>query len=423
MADVIIIGAGVAGLAAARELTAGGRDVLILEARGRIGGRIFTHREPFLPVPVELGAEFVHGKPPELWRLLESGGFTVAGVEGESWRHASGSLLPSEGFEERTHALLARMKELAGADCSFQEFLDGVDGDAETKAWAAAYVEGFNAARRERISVRSLVEDSEAAGRIEGGRAFRVLSGYDGVPWRLFQSIDPARSQLRLNTPVEAVRWRRGAVEAEARGGPFRAARAIVTAPLGVLQAGGIRFEPEPQIALAAARRLAMGQAVRITLRFRERFWERRARLQDLGFLHSGDPWFPTWWTALPVRAPLLTGWAAGPHGERYGGCEEAFVLDKALRALSGLLETPRGEIESLLEAWHYHDWHADPFARGAYSWAPAGCLDARATLAEPVEETLWFAGEAVNLEGFGGTVHGAMGAGMRTAHEILHLR
>ena len=420
MADVIIVGAGVAGLAAARELTAGGLNVLILEARNRIGGRILTHRDPFLPAPVELGAEFVHGKPPVLWRLLDNGRFPVVDVEGQSWCRSSGSLVPCDGLEARTHGLLARMKSLAGADLTFQEFLDRVDGDAEAKAWAAAYVEGFNAAHKERISVRSLVEDEEAAARIGGGRAYRVLSGYDGVPREIFRSIDPARCDLRLNAAVKTFRWSRGAVEAEARGGPFRAARAIVTVPLGVLQAGDIRFEPPPQTALEAARRLAMGQAARITLRFRERFWERLGGLEDLGFLLSGDPWFPTWWTALSLRAPLLTGWAAGPAGERYSGCDEGFVLEKALDALSGLLEIPRPGLDSRLEAWHYHDWHADPFARGAYSWVPAGCLDARAALAENVEQTLWFAGEAVNLEGYGGTVHGAIGAGIRAARQVL---
>jgi monoamine oxidase len=422
VADVIIIGAGVAGLAAARELTAGGFTVLILEARGRIGGRILTHRDPFLPVPVELGAEFVHGKHPAVWRVLESGRVTVVDVEGQSWCRSSGSLVPCQGLEERTHGLLARMKPGDGADRTFQEFLDGVDGDAEAKSWAAAYVEGFNAARKERISVRSLIEDEQAAARIGGGRAFRVLSGYDTVPQALRRAIDPARCELRLKAVVKALRWRRGAVEAEARGGPHRAARAIVTVPLGVLQAGHIRFEPEPHSALAAARRLAMGQAARITLRLRERFWERLGDLEDLGFLHSHDPWFPTWWTALPVRVPMLTGWAAGPAGERYRGCDESFVLEKALDALSALLEVPRGEIENLLESWQYHDWHADPFARGAYSWVPAGCLDARASLAEPVEDTLWFAGEAANLEGYGGTVHGAIGAGIRAARQVLEV-
>jgi monoamine oxidase len=159
-----------------------------------------------------------------------------------------------------------------------------------------------------------------------------------------------------------------------------------------------------------------------------ERFWEQgvfqtqplSGRLPPLGFLHSRDEYFPTWWTSLPVRAPILTAWTGGPAAGRLALRGDEFVVGRALDSRSRLLGLERERLADLLVAWYMRDWHADPYARGAYSYIPVGGLDAPRMLAEPVEDTLFFAGEATDLGGQNGTVHGAMASGRRASGEII---
>jgi monoamine oxidase len=208
----------------------------------------------------------------------------------------------------------------------------------------------------------------------------------------------------------------------------FHAPRAIVTVPLGVLQApadaeAGIRFDPDPPSLAAARTAVIMGHAIRITLRFREPVWERRGVLEGGGFLQTSAEWIPTWWTALPVHAPVITGWMAGSAADRALTQRPTEWLDRALRTLARALRTDETTLAGELEAWHAHNWSADPFARGAYSYLRTGGTDDRREWSEPVEDTLYFAGEAVNGEGHAGTVHGAMATGERAAERILASR
>src|SRR5205085_275708 len=217
----------------------------------------------------------------------------------------------------------------------------------------------------------------------------------------------------------------------------YEAARALVTLPLGVLhapagEAGAVRFIPALVNKAEAANRLAMGQVVKITLRFRARFWEElklpaqgehEADLAQFAFLHAPDELIPTWWTQLPVRVPLLVGWVGGPRAEQLLAKGAELILKHALEALARMLVVPLRRIEELLAASYIHDWQADPYARGAYSYVPVGSLDAQAQLAQPVAATLFFAGEATNTEGHSGTVHGAIATGNRAAREIIKSR
>ena len=408
-AEVVVVGAGVAGLAAAGELARAGRRVLILEARDRAGGRIRTARDPILDLPVESGAEFVHGRPREILEL----GLPLSEVAGERWCYWRGALRNCEDRDEED--LFAEMRGAVPPDRSFAEFLASSRASEDAKTWATAYVEGFNAAYKEKISVLSLLQDQEAAKAIDGDRAYRVRDGYERVPHVLLEAM-AGTVPLHLNTVVSAVRWKRGSVELETSRGAVRAERAILSVPLGVLQHGGIRFSPEPGDALAAARALEMGQAVRVVLRFRECFWAQK----DVGFLHAPGEEFPTWWTALPVRAPLLTAWAAGPQADALAGAGEAQIVRRATACLARLLDLAEDRVAGLLEAWYLHDWRADPFSRGAYSYARAGGLDARQVLASPIEDTLFFAGEAAETSGHASTVHGAIASGRRTAARLL---
>ncbi len=420
-ADVLVVGGGVAGLAAAGEFLASGLDVLILEARDRLGGRIYTVHDPMMAVPVELGAEFVHGMPREVFDVAAAARLGICELDGESWSYRRGRLVRSADLFDSIGPVFQRMREFAAQDATFQEFLDRTEFDQDTKTWATSYVEGFNAARRERISLHSLLEDQEASDAIQGGRVFRIFTGYDSLVQAMLPS---GRARLHLNAVVTEVRWRPGHVEAIAhsrmghRIGPFTAECAAITVPLGVLQQNAIRFTPEPAEALAAALRLEMGSVIRVTLRFREAFWEDRA--PQLSFLHSPGLAFPTWWTPHPAIAPVLTAWAAGPNGEALAGAGEKSIVDLATSTLDHIFGTGRAHIEDLLEYWYMHDWQTDPFSRGAYSYVPVGAIDARKKLAAPIENTLIFAGEATSLEGYGGSVHGAIAAGKRAARAVL---
>ena len=424
--DAVVVGAGVAGLSAARKLSAAGLKLAVVEARERIGGRIFTLHDPLAPVPIELGAEFVHGQPPELFALMRNVGLTTAQVMGDHMCFRSGSILECEEWMDKVLAVLESMRAYAGEDRCFQSFIAQSDYDDEAKTGAVSFVEGFNAADRHRVGVHSLVRQQNAEDAIDGEKTYRVLNGYDAVPHFLFQSSRPDAVSLLLNTVADGIEWRRGRVQiaVKSRMGlafePIVAKKAVVTLPLGVLQAGAVRFLPEVPGLRETLDRLAMGKAIRIALRFREAFWESRSELTRMSFLHSGDEWFPTWWSALPIRAPILTGWAGGPKAARFDGHSETFILERAVGALSRLFGMEAKTVIGLLDTWHIHNWHADPFSLGSYSYVPSGSLPAVEKLAEPIDDTLYFAGEATDTEGHWGTVHGAMATGIRAARQVL---
>jgi monoamine oxidase len=431
--DVIIVGAGVAGLAALSYLDQAGLNAVCLEARDRIGGRILTIHDPISPIPIELGAEFVHGRPPEIWNIADATGMTVYDCR-ERALHVKGSeIRDRKDAWLMVDEVLQDMQQAArsGPDQSFSSFLKASSHSADAKQVAKSYVEGFNAADANVIGIASLAEDANAAEKIGGDRAFRILDGYDLIPLHLFRSVESPSSKLHLNSIVENIRWQTGSVSVRVRSGvtghidQVNGRRAIVTVPLGVLQSdpgtsSAIRFDPEPADILDAAARLRFGQVVRLVLRFRERVWEQRAEFTDAGFLLSDASVFPTWWTPLPIRTPIITGWSSGPKAEPLLHEDRPTVVARAIQQLSEILGIAEERLRSLVDNFYIHDWHHDPFARGAYSYLPTNALIARRTLAQPLSDTLYFAGEAINTEGHGATVHGAIASGRRAAQEII---
>ncbi len=295
-------------------------------------------------------------------------------------------------------------KPYSQPDRSFAQALKDARMDAP---WATRYVEGFNAAYADKISVQSILQDEQAAAKIEGDRAFRIIGGYDRVAHVLLDE----RVDLRLNSPVDQLQWTRGRVEVRAAGELFEAKQAIVTVPLPLLQANALHISPEPQEVIAAAKRLEMGQVMRVTFCFRERFWEEKA---DFSFLFSADQQVPTWWSTLPVYAPILVGWAAGAK------FRADLSIQDAVRSLASMLRVPERLVEDQMVTTCFHNWHDDPYARGAYSYTPAGAMDCHHILTQPVEGTLFFAGEHTETEGHSGTVHGAIASGRRAARQAL---
>ncbi len=287
-ADVLVLGAGAAGLAAAHELSQAGLRVCVIEARDRIGGRIFTQHVPGHPLPIELGAEFIHGRPPESFALAEQAGLLVYEITGDNWLAQDGLARLNDALWVQTDQLFAQMASAADLDSSFQTFLARFQSDPawrDAAAMAANYVEGFDAADTSTMSVQALLIEQRAAAASDGDRAFRIAQGYDQFIAALAAKCDPSRVTLHLGRIARRVIWQRGYVEIQTEGAAeparrsFTARQAVMTLPLGVLQApvdarGSVQFHPSLADHMDAARQLAMGQVIKVTLRFRERFWE-----------------------------------------------------------------------------------------------------------------------------------------------------
>lgn len=434
--DVLIIGAGVAGLAAARSLCAAGIKVSLVEARGRIGGRIHTARDPALEVPVELGAEFIHGRPPSVVGLAQTAGLDIEEMveRYEYWQ--DGEPVRRDGLFGKIDEIFERMADPKLPDQTFSEFMTQVSAGEEVRQAAAGYVEGFNAARADRISIKALDQESRAQQSIDGDRALRFRQGYDRLVEWLWQQCLARGATRHLNTVVTAVDWQRAGVKISAWDAAkasaertFAAERAIVTLPLGVLRApedvpGAVRFSPEPPRLRPALDRLEMGHAVRVTLRFRPGFIRAHPRLAESGFIHSTDDDFPTWWTPLAAPGgrpvPALTGWCGGHKAERLIALSDTELAERAIASLARIAGVGDDAVRREVEATHVHNWSTDPFSRGAYSYARVGGLEARRSLAEPVEDTLYFAGEAIETEGHAATVHGAIESGEHAAKRII---
>lgn len=431
-ADVLIIGAGAAGLAAARDLSFKGFHVLVVEARDRIGGRINTHFDSQSPAPIEFGAEFVHGKPPETLKLVERTRVELCEVPNVHWYFRNAVLSKSNEFWSKIEEAMGELDEHTGPDQSFAEFLDDFSRQhdiADVETMASLYVEGFHAAHADRISVKGLKKTNRAAAEIDDEKQFRPLPGYMPVVQRLHDEAVERGASFCFETVVKQVVWSAGRVTVTSTSGEqFTAPRLLVTLPLGVLQRNDVTFTPRLSSKEEAARKLAVGHVVKVILRFREPFWEDlslpaddggRGELKGFSFIHAPDELPPTWWTQLPVRAPLLVGWAGGTRAEKLLAESPSALRDRSLEALSHILAVPRSLIEDSLVEFYTHNWANDPFSLGAYSYIPVGGLDAQAELSEPIENTIYFAGEAANTFGHHGTVHGAIASGLRASHEI----
>jgi monoamine oxidase len=431
--DVIIIGAGVAGLNAGRLLAQAGRRVAILEARGRIGGRIWTQPISLatsqLPVHVELGAEFVHGLPPETWSLIKQADLSTFEIDGSSYWFDGSRLVPASEQRGAAESVLEEMRrwmqrQSSRADLSFAEYLKAQAVDPLSARAASNYVEGFNAADKNRISVAALVKQQAAEDAIAGDRLFRLDAGYAAIPNFLAAQFTAAGGVLILAAPVQKIAWKRDAVSVETKGRDgdlqYHSNRAVITVPLGVLQAQTIEFDPRPTAVLLQAERLKMGAVVHLTLVFTRKFWDPR-----LSFLFAPDESPPTWWTPAPHEAPLLTAWAGGPKAESLlklitADGDASALCDRCLATLAKIFARPLSDIRQMLSSWHVHNWQSDEYARGAYSYVQVGALDAPGKMRIPVEDTLYFAGEHTDVTGHWGTVHAALATGSAVAHQVI---
>lgn len=439
--DAIIIGAGAAGLAAASELRASGRSVVVIEARARVGGRIFTYRDPAIAVPIELGAEFLHGATPNTDTLIEAAELTTVDVVGDHWRAREGHFKQVD-FWKKVDKVLGKLDEHRTPDRSFGDYLaeraarKRKPRDARARKLAMEFVQGFHAADASLVSERWLARGGDPGESPDEQRTGRVLEGYDRIPAWLARDVYDA---IELNTTVTRIAWERGNVtvsclNAHGMSNDISGKTVVVTVPVGVLQAapseiGAITFAPEIPAVSDAVDGLAMGSVLRTVFAFSERFWEKGLRnaprhggssLTSLSFLHSPGATFPVWWTQFPVRTPMMVGWVGGPSAGDLGQRPDAEIERVALHDLAMHLGTTYERLAGLVRGSWMHNWDSDPFSRGAYSYATVGGSGAARKLARAVEQTVFFAGEATDTGGHSGTVEGALATGARAARGVL---
>jgi monoamine oxidase len=425
MSAILVIGAGAAGLAAARELTGAGKSVCILEARDRIGGRIHSLVHSGLSVPIELGAEFVHGMPLETMQLLSK--HLIAPVEvGEEqlFLDEQGKIIDTGIFNSTLELVLSAIpRPDQSPDMSFAEWLAGKDFSHDSKGIAMAYVEGFNAADANEIGIYALLKSADAADRISGHRQFRLAKPYSNIVQALLNECNQDLLELQFNAVVESLTWSENDVQCKLTNGTLIAAnQVIVTLPLPVLQQDKVKFIPALEEKKTCLDQLAMGHAQRLIFSFKTLFWESisvdNINLAQLNFIDAEDGPFRTWWTLFPVRAPILVGWNSGPDVTFDKNKDE--LTQVAIAKLATIFNIPKDKILDEITSLHYHDWSADPFALGAYSYSKKGGADAPKVLAQPIKNTLYFAGEATDFEGNSGFAHGAIASGIRAAKEVL---
>ena len=419
--SILIVGAGAAGLAAARTLSAHHIPVTILEARDRPGGRIYTIASSVDSMPIELGAEFVHGARNRTWDLLRRAKLKTHEVPDRHWLENSGHLVEEHQFWEQLEEVMEKI-DPAQKDTDFESLLAALKGIKDSAKWLAReYVEGFHAAPANCMSIKALAKSEAASEKTEGSRQFRLTAGYHEFVQCLLNRVEQADVKIHYRAVVKEIRWEHGRVEMRTANGPkpFCGSHALITVPLGVLKAAGdgLTFQPQLDEKRKAISALEMGEVVKVTLQFHSRFWP----VANFGFIHSKQEWLPTWWA--DERGAILTGWAGGPRATKLSKEHPDSIIAEACRALGGIFKVEKHQIEELLAASYIHNWTADPFSQGAYSFTPAGLTKMLGQLAHPVADTLFFAGEATDANGEQGTVHGALASGERAAREIIASR
>jgi monoamine oxidase len=432
--DVVIVGAGVAGLAAARHLRAAGVRVIVLEARSRIGGRILTVRDRRSPMPIELGAEFLHGEAEEIREIADAAGLSVVDISGDRWRAAHGRFSRFDDFWEAIGRILGHADASRQPDRPLSELLAEKPGGhrfARDRTLAREFVEGFHAAELNRISERAIADGGNPGDDPSEQRIGRLSGGFEPLVKWLASPLDSA---IRLERVVSHIDWSPGRVRVTAgrsrRGGELVEARAaIITVPVSLLHAGvagpgSLRFTPEVPSVREAAACAAMGHVQKVALLFDTPIVEilderTQQRLTRLSFMHASGVPVPVWWTSYPVRSGLVIGWAGGPPAISLDA-QVGKLANRAVRALADAVGLgPRAMTRHVVRTFT-HNWTRDPYSRGAYSYAAVGGSDVGKRLSRPVQGTLFFAGEGANHEGRTGTVHGAIASGSHAAEQVL---
>jgi monoamine oxidase len=412
--SALVIGGGIAGLAAALELVRNGISVRLIEAKGRFGGRIHTLHAG--SIPIELGAEFVHGQSRSLLQAIHRAKLKTQPVPEQSRFFQNGRFTQVKLWDIVGKTL--NRIDIRQPDVSFEQFLVRQKIKEPARTFARNFVMGFDAADPNRAGAHALRLAEYSAEQMHLETAMRVTKGYSALVNDFVKQIKRHGGRLISRTRARNINWKKGNVKVTAeennRRKIFQADVAVIALPLGILKTNIVKFTPSLSEKMEAAQGLEFGNVIKIIFQFKERTWD------DFGFIHTFHEPIPTWWS--DSRGPILAGWVGGPKADTLRKHSRADIEALGLGILRKIL-FPNASPTSLrqqLVASYYWNWAGDPDIRGAYSYIPVNGLDLPKLLAAPVAETLFFAGEATVADAQTGTVFGALETGLRAAHEIL---
>ena len=423
--DIIIIGAGAAGLIVARTLVIAGYSVIVLEARNRCGGRIYTiNKEPFFS-HAELGAEFVHGDLPVTLDLVNEAGLRYHPAGGEMWHFRNGRFSREDTMSKHWGLLMKRLNAVK-EDISIATFLATYfpgDEYAELRNSVVRFASGYDTADPEKASTFALRQEWQNE---DEGAQHRIEGGYGAVIRYLENEFKNNGGKIQVNTIAKTINWHRGDVEVvTSNGGFYQAKKLIIALPLGVLQSedntASIKFNPPLPEQSVVFKAMGFGAIIKILLQFDEIFWAHAngAHLKDMSFILS-DEVIPTWWTQAPHKNSVLTGWLGGPKAAALKESSNNDLLDLSLKSLSNIFKIGIEDLKGKLLAFEVVNWTADPFTMGSYAYDTVGVSAFRKLLNEPVDDTIYFAGEYLYEGPAMGTVEAALTSGLSAAKQIV---
>jgi monoamine oxidase len=418
-----IVGGGMAGLIAAHHLSTRGRKVVLFEARDRLGGRVRPHDEEGWGLPIELGAEFIHGDAEPALALADAVDVPVQAVpDRHAWR--VGTSFESMGDTWKRFAKLlegaSSEPEESAAEYAKKHLFEREDADL-----VRLLIEDFHAAPLYDVSLRAMAKEARAAA--EDPSQYRPGGGYGALLHGLERLLDPARVEVVTRSVVEAVQFAPGGpcmltVRKNGSTEAVHVAQCVVTVPLGVLLAEdsrSIRFTPDLEATREALSGLAMGHALKLVIALRDAHWLRGLPGSD--FFHDTAGSFPTFWQEHADPFHQLTAWAGGSKAKLLEALGPRDLVDSVASQLAGYVGVVPADVRESIIAVHHHDFGRDAFSLGAYPYARPGGSERLPEEARSVDHALFFAGDTWDEHHFG-TVAGALASGARAATRILAL-